>query len=82
MNDNKSVIEETLKEYFDIGSDDDYVKLMDVKRVLKNSNIKEKNLVSLIYIIEDLFENVKFIYDTGVNNDRKYKIFKNLKTKN
>jgi P4 family phage/plasmid primase-like protien len=82
LNDNKSVIEETLKEYFDIGSDDDYVKLMDVKRVLKNSNIKEKNLVSLIYIIEDLFENVKFIYDTGVNNDRKYKIFKNLKTKN
>ena len=82
LNDNKGVIEETLKEHFEIGDDNDYTKLKDIRQILKNCDIKEKNAISLIYIIEDLFDDVKYVNDTGVGDNRKKKVFKKLRNKN
>jgi hypothetical protein len=81
LNDNKGAIEEVLNEHFEIGTENDYAKLKDIIQILKNCDIKEKNAVSLIYIIEDLFDGVKYISDTGVGDNRKTKVFKNLKNK-
>ena len=82
LNDNKGAIEEILSEHLEIGDENDYTKLKDIRQILKNCDIKEKNAISLIYIIEDLFDGVKFINDTGTGDNRKKKVFKKLRNKN
>lgn len=70
VDDNKDTIIDVLKESFECGGDSNYVRMSDVKRVLKNAGIKEKDVVTLRKIVEDAFPECEYIFDTYRNSVR------------
>lgn len=81
LNDNKGAMSEILKEHFELGDENDFIKLKDIRQILKNNDIKEKNALSLIYTIEDLFDGVKYIHDSVINHVRIQRSFRYMKMK-
>lgn len=79
VNDNKNVIKDVLLENFEIGESVDFVKIKDIKSVLKKNGIVEKDVITLKYIVEDMFEGVEFKDIKKINNKQYKSIFINLK---
>jgi phage/plasmid-associated DNA primase len=78
INDSKDDLSNILRENLEAGSKTDFVKLKDIKQILK-SNGFNKSLVSVKYIIQDLFEECEY-YDTKMINYKNYKsIFYKIK---
>jgi P4 family phage/plasmid primase-like protien len=83
LNDNKDIIKETLLEMFEESTNrNDYIKLKEVKDVLKCKGIKEKDVITIIRIVTDTFENVEFKEDTTINHKHTRTCFLSLKSKN
>jgi phage/plasmid-associated DNA primase len=80
LNDNKDVITDLLNENFEKGEESDFVRLKDVKAVLKNSQVKEKDVITIIKLVEEMFDGVEFINDTFRNGERHRRVFWGLKT--
>ena len=82
LNDNKDIIKDTLLEMFEKSNDKkDYIKLKDIKDVLKSKNIKEKDVITIIRIVMDTFEDTEFKTDTSIEKVRLFNIFIHLKYK-
>ena len=82
LNDNKDIIKNILNDNFEIGNDKDYVKITDIRKLLKNTNeLKDKDIVSLIYIIQDIFNEAEFKKHSTINNVSTRNFFMYLKIK-
>ena len=81
LNDNKDIIRETLKESLEKGSYKDFVKLKDIKKILKYNNIKDKDILTIIRIILDEYDDVEFFEQKKMDNIKLYSIFTNIKIK-
>ena len=82
LNDNKDIIRDTLLDTFEKSNDkDDYIKLKEVKNVLKCKGIKEKDVITIIRIVIDTFDDVEFKEDITIHKIRTYSIFLYLKYK-
>lgn len=82
LNDNKDVIKDILLENFEIGDNTDFIKLIEIKKLLKNhSELKDKDVISLIYIIQDTFDGIEFKKDSTINNKSTRNFFAKLKIK-
>jgi P4 family phage/plasmid primase-like protien len=68
INDNKDVIRDLLLENFEKGGSMDYVKMINVKNVLKTGGVKEKDVITIQKIVEDLFEGVEYKECSKVQN--------------
>ena len=79
LNDNKDIIKNLLLETYEIGEDKDFVKLKDVKDILKSNGIKEKDIISIIKIVLDTFEDSDFKENSCVNNKSIRNFFIKLK---
>ena len=82
LNDNKGVIKEILRESLDKGFDTDYVKLIDIKNILYSKQVKEKDVLTIIRIILDEFEDVEFKENSKIHNKQMRNYFKGLRIKN
>lgn len=81
INDSKDVLYNIIRENFEIGSDTDFLKLKDIKQILKDNGI-DKNIVSIKYIIQDIFPESEF-YDRKMINYKPYKsVVSNIKYTN
>lgn len=60
LNDNKDIITDELLTHFQQGDPTDFVKLKDVKTVLQNAHFKEKDVITIIKLVDETFENVEF----------------------
>jgi hypothetical protein len=75
-------IKNILLENFEISENrDDFVKVKEIKDVLKKNDIIEKDLIKLKYIVEDAFEGIEFRENTTVNNKHCRNIFLQLNIK-
>lgn len=81
INDNKDVIKTILLDSFELGDNHDFVKLKDVKEVLKNNGVKEKDIISIIKIVLDTFDEVEFKERSKVNQKITLNYFLKLKLK-
>lgn len=72
-------IKRILLENFKVGETKDFVKLKDVKLIQKNSGIKEKDIITLKYIVEETFDGVEFFDRKQIDVNRHKSIFSNLK---
>lgn len=81
LNDNKDVITDLLHEHFEEGGQNDYVKLTDIKNVLKTGGIKEKDIITIQKIVEETFEKVDYKENSSVNNRSMRRFFLRLKSK-
>ena len=79
INTNKDDIKNILTEQFEEGIETDFIKLKDVKSLLKDNNIT-KDIVSIKYIIQDIFPDCVFYERRMQNYIRVKNIFTNLKT--
>ena len=79
LNDNKDTIKNILLENYEISTDKDYVKLKDIKELLKNNGIKEKDIVTIMKIVLDTFDDILFFKVSHINNKQIYNFFKCLK---
>ena len=76
--DEKLKIKRILLENFEMGySKDDFVKLKDIKSVLKNGGVKEKDVITIKYIVEETFDTINFkefrrIEHIGIKNSFQY----------
>jgi prophage antirepressor-like protein len=61
-------IKRVLLDNFEVGGPKDYVKLKDIKLVLKNGGVKENDIISIIKIVLDTFEESEFKEKSTVNN--------------
>jgi P4 family phage/plasmid primase-like protien len=75
LNDNKNVIKDILLESFEIGETKDFVKLKDIKDILKKNGIIEKDVITLKYIVEETFEGVEFKERASIYNKSYHNIF-------
>lgn len=82
LNDNKDVITDLLLDNFEKGDDKDYVKLTDIKSILKQGGIKEKDVVSIKKLVEETFDEVEFKDRSTVSKNRIRNFFLGLKMKN
>ena len=78
INDSKTEITNILCEKFETGSKSDFVKMKDVRDVLKYNNI-EKDSVSIKYIFQDIFDNCEFFDKKQINNKEIRSIFIGVK---
>jgi hypothetical protein len=53
----------------------------DIKTVLKQGGVKEKDVISIQKLVEGTFEGVEFINDSTVNSERVRRVFIGLKFK-
>jgi hypothetical protein len=75
-------IKNILLDNFEISENrDDFVKVKEIKDVLKKNDIIEKDLIKLKYIVEDAFEGIEFRENTTVNNKHCRNIFLQLNIK-
>jgi putative DNA primase/helicase len=81
LNDNKNVIKDILLENFEIGEKGDFVKLKDIKEVLKKNDIIEKDIITLKYIVEDAFEGIEFKEKTTIDRKSCKSVFLKLVNK-
>ena len=79
LNDNKDVITDLLQEHFEQGEDKDFVKMTDIKNVLKQGGIKEKDIITIQKLVEEVFEDAEFKSDTTINGDRIRRAFVRLR---
>lgn len=79
LNDNKDVITDLLQEHFEQGDDKDFVKMTDIKNVLKQGGIKEKDIITIQKLVEEVFEDAEFKSDTTINGDRIRRAFLRLR---
>ena len=80
LNDNKSVIKDILLENLEVGTCEDFVKIKDIKSILKNNGIKiDKDIITLKYLVEDTFEGVQFLSSKTIDYVKYYSLFINLK---
>lgn len=63
------------------GDDKDYVKLTDIKNTLKQSGIKEKDIISIKKLVEETFSEVEFKEISSVDKKRIRNFFLKLKLK-
>jgi len=61
--------------------DSDFVKMGDIKSVLKLGGVKEKDVLTIQKMVEEMFEGVEFKYDTTINCERVRRVFVGLKSK-
>lgn len=71
-------IKEILLQNFQIGKSKDFVKLKDIKEILKNNGIVEKNNITLNNIVQNMFEDVEFKERININNKSYRNIFLKL----
>lgn len=81
LNDNKDTIKNVLLDTFEIGEQTDYVKLKDIKDALKTGGVKEKDIISIIKIVLDTFDEAEFKKHSHINNKQVKNFFINLKLK-
>jgi P4 family phage/plasmid primase-like protien len=77
INDNKDVITNVLRDSFELG--EGFVKMPEIKSVLKNNSIKEKDIITIRKIIEDTFPGVEYKQDSSVDGIRIKCFFTGLK---
>jgi putative DNA primase/helicase len=80
-NDNKDEITNLLMENYEVGNDSDWVKMSDVKSVLKTGNIREKDIITIQRIVEDLFSGCQYVHDRQWKGERYSRVFWSLKVK-
>lgn len=73
------MVTDLLTEHFQVGNNKDYVKMTDVKYVLRNGGMKFANLHSVKKTVEEIFDGVEFKGDTTVNCERCRRVFVGLK---
>ena len=78
LNDNKDIIKNILLENFKVGYSNDSVKMSEVKKILKQNNIIDKDIVTISYIIHDTFPEVEFKEDNIIDGKRLRKSFHKL----
>jgi P4 family phage/plasmid primase-like protien len=81
LNDNKDVITDLLLESLETGGDKDYVKLTDIKNILKQGGVKEKDVITIKKLVEDTFDEVEFKEMSSVNNKKIRNYFLGLRLK-
>ncbi len=85
LNEYKDEINDLLLENYEICDRIDevsFVKMKDIKDLLKSNNIKEKDTLTLKYMVENLFnKNVEFVSRKEINNKNLKSIFLNLSQK-
>ena len=81
VNDNKDEIMNLLMENYEIGKEEDYIQLGDVKKLLKQNNIKEKDAVTIKMIILNTFEGCEFFEQRKIHYSTKRSVFWLLKSK-
>jgi putative DNA primase/helicase len=81
LNDNKEAIHELLEEHIEKGDAKDYVKMTDIKALLKQGGVKEKDVISIQKLVEDHFEDVEFRENSYVNNKKVRNYFLGIKLK-
>lgn len=81
INDNKDLIRDLLMDNFEIGQNKDYVKMVDIKNVLKSGGMKEKDVVTIQKLVEDIFEGAEYRDDTHLERNRVRRVFTGLKYK-
>lgn len=81
LNDNKDVITDLLTEHFEKGDDKDYVKMTDIKAVLKQGGVKEKDVITIQKLVEGTFEGVEFKANSSINKKSVRNFFLSLKVK-
>jgi hypothetical protein len=81
LNDNKDVLTDILQEHFERGKEDDYVKMTDIKSILKAGGIKEKDVITIRKLIEETFEDVEFKDNSRIKGKAVRNFFVKLKLK-
>ena len=81
INDNKDIIRDLLMDNFEKGGNKDYVKMVDIKNVLKNGGIKEKDVITIQKLVLDIFNDIEFRENSYMNNKKERNYFIGLKTK-
>ena len=67
INTNKDDIRNLLMEHFEEGSKTDFIKLKDIRALLRSNGI-HKDTVSIRYIIQDIYQNCMFIESKRIDN--------------
>lgn len=80
-NDNKDEITALLLENYELGDASDWVKMTDVKLVLKGGNIKEKDIITIQRIVEDLFGGCEYQDQKRVGEQRIRRVFVGIRNK-
>lgn len=76
LNDNKDIIKDILLENFKVGDSNDSVKMTEVKNVLKkNSDFKDKDVISIIYLIQEIFPEAEYKFDNIIDGKRLSRTF-------
>lgn len=76
------IIKKFLIENFEIGTKKDFVKLNDIKKLLKNTNeLNNKDLLPLVDIIHNTFNDAEFKKNSSINNISIRNFFTKLKIK-
>lgn len=81
LNENTDEIVELLKERFCYGEDTDFVKIKDIKKLLKDNNIKDIDTITITHIMKSVFENCKYKHRHQLKNNNVdiLHVFLNLK---
>jgi hypothetical protein len=78
--DTKSRIKRILLENYQVSNEKEYVKLKDIKDILKQNNIKE-DIENVKEIVTEMFDGVEFHDRKGINYKELRSVFFNLKIK-
>lgn len=82
LNDNKNVIQDLLLDQYEESQDNkDFIKLVDIKAYLKTNGIIEKDIITLKYIVQDVFPDTVFKTVCKINTKQIRNCFLNLKLK-
>jgi len=76
---NEKTVKEILLENYEIGGNKDFVKLKDIKLLLKNNDIKNKDIITIKYLVEETFEQVEFFDKKQINKKNERSLFLRLK---
>jgi ATP-dependent Clp protease adapter protein ClpS len=85
LNDNNELmnqVQELLQEHYEYSPNRaDFIKLKDVKQLLKQNDINIKDNVSIKNFVEDIFEGVEYKERVTINTIQLYKVFTYIKIK-
>ena len=85
LNDNNELmnqVQELLQEHYEYSPNRaDFIKLKDVKQLLKTNDINIKDNVSIKNFVEDIFEGVEYKERVTINTIQLYKVFTYIKIK-
>ena len=75
-------VQELLQEHYEYSPNRaDFIKLKDVKQLLKTNDINIKDNVSIKNFVEDIFEGVEYKERVTINTIQLYKVFTYIKIK-